>query len=891
MDKLILVDGSGYIFRAFYALPMMNRSDGLPVNAVYGFTRMLLNIIENEQSLPGNESLSVGIGVIFDSKRHNFRNELYAAYKANRKEPPTELVPQFDWIKKVPAAFNLVAIEKEGFEADDLIATYARQAQAQGVSVVIYSSDKDLMQLVGNGLTLFDPVKNREIGVQEVQDKFGVPPEKVLDVMALCGDSSDNIPGVPGIGVKTAAELINQFGHLEALLEQAAQAVRQPKRRQSLIDYAEQARLSRQLACLQDKVEGIEPFSVFVFRPLQRERLLDFLRQLEFKRLIAEVQERFHSKTPSSPQGEQSCFDFADEKKDKQAYQSDTASNQKDLDTWLERVHSQGTCSLLWHEDETDGGGIVMAVDSDEGRELPASVLTLQGKPADWLTHLQALFADETILKIVHDMKAWRARMGNIKTMRCFEDVMLLAYVAEGGHLRHDWQSLWQRLQLSLGLEERTAIDGQCIGLHAMYHHLRVLAIERSVYSLYRYCEHPLVDVLLRMEESGVCVDRDFLAHLSRDFAKRQKDLETRIFRAVGHEFLLASSQQLAQVLFDELQLPAGKKGKSGVYSTDSGVLEDLARQGHGIADDILAWRRLAKLRNTYSEALPRYIDSSGRVHSHFAQTVANTGRLSSQEPNLQNIPIRHSDGLALRRAFVAKQGFCLLSADYSQIELRLLAHYADVPALKAAFADGVDVHKRTAAHIFGVAEKNVDKAMRRRAKAINFGIIYGISAFGLARQLKIETHEAQQAIDSFFQVYGGVRDYMDAQIKACRRDGYVSTLFGRRCFMPAIKEKNTARRHFAERAAINAPIQGSAADLMKRAMIQIDKALNQDAAVCHMILQVHDELLFEVQQEHVEAYAERITAIMEHAHEPVVSLSIDLVVDVGWGQHWGEAH
>ncbi|MBC6444952.1 MAG: DNA polymerase I [Alphaproteobacteria bacterium GM202ARS2] len=916
MDKLILVDGSGYIFRAFYALPMMNRSDGLPVNAIYGFTRMLLNIVENEQSLPGNENISVGIGIIFDCKRQNFRNDIYADYKANRQEPPKELIPQFDWIKKVPQAFNLVAMEKEGFEADDIIATYARLARKQNVPVTVYSSDKDLMQLVGDGLVLFDPVKNQEVGVQGVINKFGVVPEKVLDVMALAGDSSDNIPGVPGIGVKTAAQLIDTFGDLDTLLAQAGDAIKQPKRREALVDYADQARLSRELARLKDDVKLDNDLSTFAFKPLDVTRLLTFLQTLEFSRIITEVKERFHSPLTQDSIFQQGQLDFPADTGES-ANPSDSSTFKVEtldadapaqaLQTWVTQAQARGLCSLLWvEENDTTPASLLLGLPPAVNNGQATCVLMTI--PADkpphnlkWWSALQALWVDNTVRKVVHDIKAWHKRLnlkvdeeGGLGGLVACEDIMLLAYSAEGGHLQHDWLSIWRRMHLSLGLGDVSTSEEptyQAMALLKIYQHLCSLAIERGVYALYRTVERPLVEVLARMERTGMAIDRAYLGKLSDDFAERQQTIESSIFEDVGHEFAIGSSQQLARVLFEELNLPAGKRGKSGAYSTDSSVLDDLSAQGHLLADKVLGWRRLAKLRNTYTEALPRYVDDEGRVHSHFAQTVANTGRLSSAEPNVQNIPIRREEGQAIRRAFTADKGWCVLSADYSQIELRLLAHIADVTALKQAFADGVDIHRRTAADIFAMKEADVDKDKRRRAKAINFGIIYGISAFGLARQLKIDQSDAQVAIDAFFRVYPQVKTYMHDTIEQCRQNGYVQTLFGRRCFMPSIKDPNAARRHFAERAAINAPIQGSAADLMKRAMIRIDDKLRTPQTDCRMLLQVHDELVFEVKRAAVDEWAKTIATIMEQAHLPAKPMDVALVVDTGWGDNWAEAH
>ncbi|MBC6497895.1 MAG: DNA polymerase I [Alphaproteobacteria bacterium GM7ARS4] len=942
ISRLILIDGSGYIFRAFYALPMMTRRDGLPVNAVYGFTRMVLNIILHETSRPGHgdgRHRPAALGVIFDSKGKSFRNDIYPAYKENRPSPPEALVPQFSWIKKVPQAFNLEAVEKEGYEADDVIATYAYQARQQNIPVTIYSSDKDLMQLVGAGITLFDPVKNREIGEEQVREKFGVPPEKVIEVMALSGDSSDNVPGVPGIGPKTASQLIETFGTLESLLGQA-DTITQPQRRQRLMDYAQQARLSKELVTLCLDVPVERDFSIFAFKPLEREKLLSFLQELEFKRIMASVKEHFGddmsvkaedatsgATAVTSAQRTQGCLSF-ESSSPSTGHLVATQTEHiliEDKTTWERykgRLYEQGIWSLVPQWRTSSAGnksgrskhratllGVALGIEENTAREQGALSLFIpldeewQGRDAIW-GQLKALMEDECVAKVAYDVKALFHGMaqccGESWCGRAFEDVMVMAYGAEGGHVRHHWQAFMERMRLTVGDDGCEEDDNapphivygrQALHVMACYRHIYGELLRCRTYGVYHMLEKPLIAVLAAMERAGVAVDASCLHALTRQFEEEQKTWEESIFQEVGHRFLLGSPQQLSRVLFEELSLPTGRKGKSGVYSTDSGVLEDLSQQGYGLADKILAWRRLAKLRSTYSEALVRYIDDGGRIHSQFSQVSTNTGRLSSLEPNVQNIPMRRSEGRALREAFIAHDGYLVMSADYSQIELRILALMADVKVLQSDFVDGVDIHTRTAAKIFSVAERDVDADKRRKAKAINFGIIYGMSAFGLARQLKIGQADAQDAIDAFFRIYPEIKTYMETQIALCRERGYVTTLFGRRCFMPDIRAKHAPVRHFAERAAINAPIQGTAADIIKKAMIRIHGALKGQERKARMVLQVHDELVFEVQEGHCPSMAHIIEEHMVRAPFPFLQRDMSLVVDVGWGRHWGDAH
>ena len=923
---LCLVDGSGFLFRAFHALPLLTRPDGTPVNAVLGFTNMLLKLLDDLQA--------THVAVIFDSARKSFRNEMFPDYKANRPAPPDELIPQFPLVRDATRAFNVACIERPGFEADDLIATYARHAQAEGFDVMIVSSDKDMMQLVSDRVSMFDALKNRRIGPDEVKEKFGVGPEHVVDVQALAGDSTDNVPGVPGIGVKTAAQLIQDYGDLDSLLARASE-IKQPKRRQSLIDFAEQARLSRELVRLRNDV----PTDVTVPQLLRQDpdpaQLLAFLDEQGFRSLIAKVQHRLAAgeavpKTEAAPA----------------TTHYELVQSVEVLQDWVTRARYAGAVAIDTETTSLDESraelvGISLCVQPGHAcyvplaHRLPDPVPASEGSPSSGeqplsrqreplsqipldaaLDLLRPLLADPSVLKIGHNLKYDMVVLRRYHVVISpLDDTMLMSYILDAGSHGHGMDEL---AALHLGhrtiafkdvtgtgkshitfdlvpLDQALAYAAEDADVTLRLHRFlkpRLLA-ERMV-TPYETQERPLVPVLVDVETDGIHVDRATLERLSREFAERQRALETDIYRLAGREFNVGSPKQLGEILFDELHLEGGHKGKSGAYATGADVLESLAAEGHDLPATVLEWRQLDKLKSTYTDALVEQINPrTGRVHTSFAMAAASTGRLSSTNPNLQNIPIRTEDGRKIRHAFVAEPGRVLLSLDYSQIELRILAHVAAIDALKHAFHEGLDIHALTAGQIFGVDAGTVDPAMRRQAKAINFGIIYGISAFGLSRQLGISNEEAAAYMKAYFERYPGIQDYMHRTKQFCRERGYVETLFGRRCHVPGIHDKNAARRNFAERAAINAPIQGTAADVLKRAMIRVPGALTRHDldTRAHMLLTVHDELLFEVDEAAVEQTAEVVKTVMESACLPALHLSVPLTVDVGQGHSWGEAH
>ncbi len=918
--RVCLVDGSGFLFRAFHALPFMTRSDGTPVNAVLGFTNMLLKLLDDLHA--------THVAVIFDSARESFRNEIFPDYKANRPAPPEELIPQFPLVRDATRAFNVECLERPGFEADDLIATYARQARADGFEVMIVSSDKDLMQLVSDRVSLFDALKNRKIGPAEVEEKFGVGPDRVVDVQALAGDSTDNVPGVPGIGVKTAAQLIHAYGDLDSLLARASE-IKQPKRRQSLIDFAEQARLSRELVRLRDDAPMDVPVSRLRRQDPDPVQLLAFLNEQGFRSVIAKVQSRLAaSGTPV----------IAPDEAEAAATHYELVRSPEVLQDWVTRARYAGAVAIETEPASLDGShadlvGIALCArpghacyiplahrlpEPAAGEDTPAPPREpLDQLPLDVaLDLLRPLFADSSVLKIGHHLKSAMVALRRYDVgISPGDDTMLMSYVLDGGSHGHSLHEL-AALHLDIRTIAVTDVTGTgkshvtfdlvppdralayaaanadaTLRLHRV---LKPLLLTERLVTPYETLERPLVPVLADVETAGIHVDRGELERLSRDFAERQRALEQDIFRLAGHAFNVGSPKQLGEVLFDELRLEGGHKGKSGAYATGADVLESLAAEGHELPATVLEWRQLDKLKSTYTDALVEQINPrTGRVHTSFAMAAASTGRLSSTNPNLQNIPIRTEDGRKIRHAFVAEPGRTLLSLDYSQIELRLLAHVAGIDALKRAFHDGLDIHALTAARMFGVDAGAVDPAMRRQAKAINFGIIYGISAFGLSRQLGISNEEAAAYMNAYFERYPGIREYMTRTKQFCREHGYVETLFRRRCHVPGIHDKHAARRSFAERAAINAPIQGTAADVLKRAMIRVPPALARHGldTRARMLLTVHDELLFEVDEAVVDQTAGVVKTVMESACLPALDLSVPLTVDVGQGQSWGEAH
>ncbi len=922
---LCLVDGSGFLFRAFHALPVMTRSDGTPVNAVLGFTNMLLKLLDDLQASH--------VAVIFDSARESFRNEIFPEYKANRPDPPDELIPQFPLVRDATRAFKVACLERPGFEADDLIATYARRAQAEGFDVMIVSSDKDLMQLVSDRVSMFDALKNRNIGPAEVKEKFGVGPEQVVDVQALAGDSTDNVPGVPGIGVKTAAQLIQAYGDLDSLLARASE-ITQPKRRQNLIDFAEQARLSWKLVRLRDDV----PMDVTVSELRRQDpdpaQLLAFLEEQGFRSVMAKVQHRLASGEAASRTEDAPAVT-----------RYELVQSVEVLQDWVTRARYAGAVALDTETTSLDGSladlvGISLCVQPGHAcyiplaHRLPAAAAEPEGFAAGQeppspqqdilvqipldaaLDLLRPLLADPSVLKIGHNLKYDMVVLRRYDVaVSPLDDTMLISYVLDGGNHGHgmdelaalhlDYRTIPFKDVTGTGksqvtfdlvpLDRALAYAAQDADVTLRLHRfLKPRLLTERMVTPYETLERPLVPVLADVETDGIRVDREKLEHLSREFAERQRALEQDIYRLAGREFNVGSPKQLGEILFDELHLEGGHKGKSGAYATGADVLEWLAAEGHELPATVLEWRQLDKLKSTYTDALVDQINPrTGRVHTSFAMAAASTGRLSSTNPNLQNIPIRTEDGRKIRHAFVAEPGRLLLSLDYSQIELRLLAHAAGIDALKRAFHDGLDIHALTAARIFGVDAGTVDSAMRRQAKAINFGIIYGISAFGLSRQLGISNEDASAYMKAYFERYPGIQDYMNRTKQFCRTHGYVETLFGRRCHVPGIHDKHAVRRNVAERAAINAPIQGTAADVLKRAMIRVPPALARHGLDMHarMLLTVHDELLFEVDEAAGDQAAEVVKTVMESACLPALQLSVPLTVDVGQGHSWGEAH
>jgi len=910
-----LVDGSGYIFRAFFALPPMNRPDGTPVNAVFGFCTMMLNLMDQFDA--GH------IGVIFDRGRHSFRQELYPDYKGNRPDTPEELIPQFALIEEAVRAFDLPLAGHEGFEADDLIATYATRARQAGAEVTIVSSDKDLMQLVGDGVSLWDPIKNRRIGPDQVREKFGVPPEQVIDVQALAGDSSDNVPGVPGIGVKTAAELIGRYGSLEALLDHAAE-IPQPKRRERLTEGAALARLSKQLVTLRRDAPLDPPLEGLARRPVNRERMLEFFRAQNFRRLVARFSEdggeaNAATDPPAAPDGARDYSLVQDEDSLRAWVAEAAAAGQLAVDTETTGL-DQSRAGLV---------GISLCVRPGRACYIPLAhqapdaqedlLETAAPPPAQIplqraLDILKPLLEDPAVLKVGQNIKydmTILARHGI--ALAPVDDTMLVSFVLDGGRHGHGLDELSKRHldHTPIAFKDvagrgKTQVTFDRVGLEAardyaaedadltlrLFRKLKPrLPAERAA-AVYETIERPLIGVLAAMEQTGIAVDPARLKELGGQFSRRLAELEAEVHKLAGREFNIASPKQLGEVLFGELGLTGGRKTRTGDYSTDAAVLESLAHQ-HPVAARLLDWRMLAKLKSTYTDALLRSINpETGRLHTSYAMTGAQTGRLSSTDPNLQNIPVRTAEGRQIREAFVAPPGRRLLSLDYSQIELRILAALAGIPALQEAFRQGRDIHAMTASEVFGVPVEGMDPLLRRKAKAINFGIIYGISAFGLANQLGVSRAEAGSFIERYFTRFPGIRGYMDDTVALCRKQGYVETLHGRRIHLEAINDRNPARRNYAERQAINAPVQGTAADIIKRAMIRIPPALRaaglEDA---RMLLQVHDELLFEVAEDRLDAAVPVIRQVMEEAAGPARALSVPLAVESGDGANWREAH
>ena len=941
-EQLVLIDGSGYIFRAFHALPMMMSPEGVPVNAVFGFTKMLMKLMDDLQ--PSH------VLVIFDAGRVTFRNDIYPEYKQNRTDPPDELVPQFSLVRDATEAMSLPVTELPGFEADDLIASYAKMAHESGTDCLIVSSDKDLMQLVRPGVTMLDPMKQRRISDAEVVEKFGVLPNRVVDVQSLAGDSTDNVPGVPGIGIKTAAELINQFGDLDSLLA-GAETIKQPKRRENLVNFAEQARISRELVRLKDDVPLDNNIASLVRPHRDMDRLSAFLLGQGFNSLLASIgaKNAASQKTaPTSGKPDSASPFGAILPPHVEAPSYELVTTTDALSRWIDEARSQGfiaidteTTSLnassaslvgvalatapgkacyipLRHVAPASEGAAQGGLDFAGDAEVAETVMLEQMDEAEALSLLRGLCADPSILKIGHNLK-YDAHVLSLEqngglSLTPVDDTMCLSYVLDAGRTeRHgldylalsllDIQTIKYQDVCGKGAKQisfaEVSPEAACtyasedadITLR-LWTMLKPRLAREGMSSVYERLERPLIPILAHMEAAGIKVDTQLLHGLSQDFAGRIQILEGEIYQLAGETFNIASPKQLGEILFEKLGYEGGKKSKTGAFSTGADILEDMAENGVEIARKVLDYRQLAKLKSTYTDALMASVNNrTGRVHTSFSMVGASTGRLSSSDPNLQNIPIRTQEGRQIRGAFIARPGCKLISADYSQIELRLVAHVAQEKTMLEAFRNGVDIHAQTASEVFGVPLDQMDAETRRRSKAINFGIVYGISAFGLSRQLSIPQSEARDYIATYLDRFPGIRTYMNDAREFAREHLYVETLFGRRIHIEQIGASNQAMRGFSERQAINAPIQGSAADIIKRAMICLPAELAAQGLAADMLLQVHDELIFEVPEEQAEQSVQLIKSVMENAASPVVQLSVPLVVDAGIADSWSEAH
>ncbi|WP_282061220.1 DNA polymerase I [Roseobacter litoralis] len=923
---LHLIDGSAFIFRAYHALPPLTRkSDGLPIGAVSGFCNMLHRYVEGNTG----PDAPTHVAVIFDKGSHTFRNDMYDLYKANREAMPEDLRPQIPLTRRATEAFNIACKEKEGYEADDIIATLAVQARKAGGTCTIISSDKDLMQLVGDGVDMLDAMKNKRIDRDGVFEKFGVYPERVVDVQALAGDSVDNVPGAPGIGIKTAALLINEYGDLDNLLERAGE-IKQPKRKQTLIDHADQIRLSRRLVLLDEATPLDFTLEDLEVRDPNPDQLMPFLAEMEFRTLTKRIADQLKVEMPEindTPANAPAALEIADVPFDKAGYsQVDSAEA---LQKWIDQIYERGYVAV---DTETTGlndmtadlVGVSLCVEPGKACYIPlihkaASSDDLFGSddlaegqmPLETaLEMLKPVLEDESILKIGQNMKYDAKIFAQVGiTVAPIDDTMLMSYAMHGGLHGHGMDALSERylghtplpIKPLLG-SGKSAITFDKVPLNdavpyaaedadvtlRLWQQFKPALHRAQVTRVYETLERPMVAVLADMERAGIKVDRDTLSRMSNAFSQKMAALEDEIYTLVGRKFNVGSPKQLGEILFDEMGLQGGKKGKTGAYATGADVLEDLATE-HELPRRILDWRQLSKLKSTYTDALQDHINpDTGRVHTSYSIAGASTGRLASTDPNLQNIPIRSEEGRRIREAFVAEEGKTLVALDYSQIELRILAHIADIPALKAAFDDGQDIHAMTASEMFDVPLDEMTPEVRRQAKAINFGVIYGISGFGLARNLRIPRSEAQGFIDRYFERFPGIRTYMDDTKAFAKEHGYVETLFGRRIHTPNIGAKGP-QAGFAARAAINAPIQGTAADVIRRAMIRMPAAIADLPA--KMLLQVHDELLFEVDQGSQGALIDAARSVMESAADPVVHLDVKLTVDAGEGPNWAVAH
>jgi len=917
-DHFYLIDGSGYIFRAYYALPPLTRkSDGLPVGAVSGFCSMLFKLLEDSKS---NENLQkpTHFAVIFDAARKTFRNEIYSDYKANRSEAPDDLAPQFEYIRKSVVAFNLPSIDLPNYEADDLIATYAEQILEKGAKVTIVSSDKDLMQLHKKNVRLFDPMKNKFITPEDIVTKFGVSAEKVIDVQSLAGDSSDNVPGVPGIGVKTAAELINKYGTLEKLLD-STHEIKQNKRRETLTKNKDKAIISKKLVTLMKDAPVERKIEEFQLKEIDKDKLYKFLREMEFNRLLSSV---------ISAYGETELGETAKEAEPEKKQQNINKKNyhlitsEKEIDEWINEAEEAGelaidteTSSLDAHQ--ADLIGISLSTKIGKACYIPIGH-KFKGclKKEAVIKKLKPLLEDKSVRKIGQNIKFdFIILFKQGIEMNSMEDTMLMSYVLDAGKNRHNLDTLSEihlqhkaisfkeivgtgKKEISFSdVELDKAMEYAAEDADITYRLYKIfsqnLKLEKLT-NIYEIFEKPLIKILAFMEIEGIKIDNKFLKTLSEKFGKKINRLEKEVFKISKKEFNIASPKQLGEIIYNDLKIAVLKKTRKGSFATNAGVLEDLAFKGHKFPQLILDWRQVSKLKNTYSDALPEHINpNTKRVHTSFLLAATTTGRLASSDPNLQNIPIKSEDGKDIRKAFIAEKGFTLISADYNQIEMRILADLADVKELKKAFINDEDIHSLTASQVFNVELKKVDQDMRRKAKAINFGIIYGISQYGLAKQINVSNHEANEFLNAYFSRFPEIKIYMDETIKFCRKSGYVNNIFGRRSHFNGINDKNFNVRNFQERASINAPIQGSASEIMRLAMIRLDKKFESlKNNKTKILLQIHDELIFEVPEKEVKTITEMIQEEMTSVTESDLhSFSTPLTVDVNKGDNWGILH
>tara|TARA_B100001939_G_scaffold93636_1_gene80301 strand:+ start:562 stop:3357 length:2796 start_codon:yes stop_codon:yes gene_type:complete len=925
---IYLVDGSTYIFRAYHALPPLTRkSDGFPVGAISGFCNMLDKLIKDEREKNNLTHLLV----IFDASGKTFRNDIYPEYKANRSSPPEDLIPQFPVIRKATDAFNVNHVEMLGYEADDLIASYAKAAINEKMKVTIVSSDKDLMQLVKEDVSMLDTMKNRLIQKNEVIEKFGVEPKKVIDVQSLAGDSIDNIPGVPGIGIKTAALLINEYDNLDNLLEKASN-IKQNKRRESLIEFADQARLSRELVTLKEDVKLPIPIKDIEIQSFDPKKLISFLKGMEFKTLTEKKAREFNLNLEDI-ETEELELEFNKEKEVETETKNEkdfnkfdykkytTIVSKNELDNWKRIITEKGYVAIDTETDSLNAIqanliGFSLATDINEACYIP-----IKHDNADEQIHiddaidfLKSINEDPSILKIFHNKKydALVLDKYNIK-VNSYDDTMLISYSLGSGGTRHSLDFLAKKYMShsaisfkeiagsgknqksfnEININEASIYAAEDADItFRLWKILRPRLMSEKISSVYETIERPLAKVIMDMEKNGVCIDEKILKDLSIKFENDIKKIEKECFEIVGNEFNLGSPKQIGEILFDKLKIKGGKKTPSGAWSTDAETLNFLASCGNILPRLLLEWRGLSKLKSTYTDALPNFINkNTKRIHTSYSMSSTSTGRLSSSDPNLQNIPIKNEEGKMIRSAFIAEDGYSLISADYSQIELRIIAHISDDNNLKNAFKNDIDIHSLTASEVFGVPIEDMSQDIRRKAKAINFGIIYGISPFGLSNQLDISRSEASDYIRSYFEKFPSIRDYMESTKEFAKNNGFVKTLFGRKCIIDDSGNRGPGGKAFMERAAINAPIQGTAADIIKRAMIKIPKNLKKENLETKMIMQVHDELIFETKDSEIEKTMSIVIKEMSEAHKPVVDLSVDLKVEAASGKNWDQAH